>query len=151
MTPASDGPKMRDALKRLELSAIAFGSASRPTILYVSCWRDGTSSTRTSPFRNAIVYSIHGSATPLTAINASATAVTSWPICVPITSRRASSRSVSTPAKSPKSVNGRNCASAMIPTANGSPCVSWRTNQLSAIRCIQEPVWEMAWPAKKSR
>jgi hypothetical protein len=33
MMPASDGPKMRDALKRLELSAIAFGSASRPTIL----------------------------------------------------------------------------------------------------------------------
>ena len=30
MMPASDGPKMRDALKRLELSAIAFGSVVAP-------------------------------------------------------------------------------------------------------------------------
>jgi len=53
--PAAAGPKIRDALKRLELSAIAFGNSLRPTIRYVSCWRDGTSSTSTSPLRNAIV------------------------------------------------------------------------------------------------
>ena len=52
--PATDGPRIRDALKRLELSAIAFGSVSRPTIRYVSCWRDGASSTRIAPFTNAI-------------------------------------------------------------------------------------------------
>ncbi len=38
----------------------------------------------------------------------------------------------------------------MIPTANAE-WVSWSTNQPSAIRCIHEPVCEIAWPAKKSR
>jgi len=32
ITPPRAGPKMREALKRLELSAIAFGSSLRPTI-----------------------------------------------------------------------------------------------------------------------
>ena len=32
MTPATAGPKMRDALNSVELSAIAFGRSSRPTI-----------------------------------------------------------------------------------------------------------------------
>jgi hypothetical protein len=32
MIPASEGPKMRDALNKLALSAIAFGNASRPTM-----------------------------------------------------------------------------------------------------------------------
>ena len=53
--PAIAGPKIRDALKSVELSAIAFGRSSRPTIRYVSCWRDGTSSTSTVPLMKAIV------------------------------------------------------------------------------------------------
>ena len=55
MTPAMAGPKIREALKSVELSAIAFGRSSRPTIRYVSCWRDGTSSTSTVPLMKAIV------------------------------------------------------------------------------------------------
>jgi hypothetical protein len=39
----------------------------------------------------------------------------------------------------------------MIPTASELPCVSCRTNQLSAIRCIHDPDWEIACPKKKSR
>ena len=84
-------------------------------------------------------------------VHASATAVMSCETCVQTTRRRASSRSVKTPAKSPNRLNGRNCATAMIPTANESPCVSWRTNQLSAIRCIHDPDCEIACPKKKSR
>jgi hypothetical protein len=45
---------------------------------------------------------------------------------------------------------GANWANAITPTSNGE-CVSWRMNQPSAIRCIQEPVWETACPAKKRR
>ena len=74
----------------------------------------------------------------------------SWPACVAITVRRASSRSASTPANRPKSVNGRNVASAITPTANAE-WVSWKTNQPSAMRCIHEPIWETVWPAKKRR
>ena len=67
-----------------------------------------------------------------------------------MTVRRASSRSVNTPANSPNSVNGRNVASAITPTANAE-CVSWKTNQPSAIRCIHEPTCDTAWPPKKRR
>jgi hypothetical protein len=45
---------------------------------------------------------------------------------------------------------GKNCAKAITPTSNAE-CVSWRTNQPSAIRCIHEPVWETIWPPKKRR
>jgi hypothetical protein len=38
----------------------------------------------------------------------------------------------------------------MTPTSNGE-CVSWSTNQPSAMRCIHEPDCETAWPAKKRR
>ena len=42
-SPAMAGPKMRDALKRLELSAIALGSSGLPTIWMVNAWRTGVS------------------------------------------------------------------------------------------------------------
>ena len=76
--------------------------------------------------------------------------MTSCDACVTITSLRASSRSVMTPAKSPNSMKGRKVASARRPTATGSS-VSWSMNQPSAKRCIHEPTWETAWPAKKRR
>ena len=53
-TPPSAGPAMRAMLNRLELSAIAFGSSSRPTIRNVSDWRAGASSTSAVPLRAAI-------------------------------------------------------------------------------------------------
>ncbi len=71
-------------------------------------------------------------------------------VCVPITVRRASSRSAKTPANSPNSMYGRNCANAITPTSNAE-CVSWRMNQPRAIRCIHEPVWETICPPKKRR
>ena len=61
---------------------------------------------------------------PAIAIHASAVAVTSWPACVAITVRRASSRSARTPANRPNTVNGRKVASAITPTANAE-WVSW--------------------------
>ena len=54
MSPASAGPKMRAVLNRLELSAIAFGSSSRPTIWKVRFWRDGASKTSAVPESAAI-------------------------------------------------------------------------------------------------
>ena len=44
-TPASAGPRIRAVLNRLELSAIAFGSSSRPTSWIVRFWRAGRSNT----------------------------------------------------------------------------------------------------------
>ena len=55
-----------------------------------------------------------------------------------------------TPATRLKSVNGMNWQSARIPTATGE-CVSERMSQACATRCIQVPVLEMTWPAKKRR
>ena len=45
---------MRAVLKRLELSAIAFGSSARPTIWNVRFWRDGASKTSAVPVSTAI-------------------------------------------------------------------------------------------------
>ncbi len=53
-TPASAGPAIRARLTRLELSATAFGSSSRPTIWKVSDCLAGASSTRTDPMPAAI-------------------------------------------------------------------------------------------------
>ena len=52
--PPSAGPAMRAMLKRLELSATAFGSSSRPTIWNVRDWRAGASSTSAVPISAAI-------------------------------------------------------------------------------------------------
>jgi hypothetical protein len=48
----------------------------------------------------------------------------SWHVWVATTRRRASTRSVTTPAKRPNTMKGKNCANAITPTANGE-CVSW--------------------------
>ena len=75
---------------------------------------------------------------------------TSAAACVPITVRRASSRSTSTPAKRPKTVNGRNWHRASTPTATGE-WVSWSTSHAAAMFCIHVPLTDTIWPAKKSR
>ncbi len=69
---------------------------------------------------------------------------------VMITSRRLSTRSASTPAKRPKTVNGMKRQKASAPTAIGE-CVSSTTSQASATFCIQVPLTEISWPVKKSR
>ena len=48
-TPAIAGPITREALRRPELRATAFGSSLRPTISKVRDWRPGASSTRATP------------------------------------------------------------------------------------------------------
>ena len=63
---------------------------------------------------------------------------------------RLSKRSTITPAKRPKIVNGRNCASASTPTATGE-WVSVMISQPLAMFCIHEPVTETIWPPKKRR
>ncbi len=67
-----------------------------------------------------------------------------------MTVRHASSRSTTTPAIRLKSVNGMNWQSARIPTATGE-CVSERTSQAWATRCIHVPMFEMTCPVKKRR
>ena len=97
---------MRAVLKRLELSAIAFGSSSRPTSWNVRFWRDGRSKTSAMPVSAAIAYTSHGCTCPSSVIAASTaekTICTDW---VTITVRRLSKRSVTTPANRPSSVNG---------------------------------------------
>ena len=47
--PAIAGPTTRDALKRLELRATAFGSSRSPTIWKVSVCRPGASNTSATP------------------------------------------------------------------------------------------------------
>ncbi len=148
--PARAGPHTREALKTLELSATAFCSSARPTMRYVSCWRAGASSTWTVPPRNAITYTCHASTTPSSVIVAIVEASTMCPICVPITVRRGSSRSTTTPANRLKAVNGRNCASASRPTASGD-FVSVRISHACVIRCIHVPGSEIVWPLKKRR
>jgi hypothetical protein len=61
--------------------------------------------------------------------------------------RRTSNRSITVPAKRPKSVTGSSCASASEPTATAEP-VSSKTSQYAAICCIQWPTNETAWLAK---
>ena len=53
-TPARAGPKIRAVLNRLELSATAFGSSSRPTIWNVRFCREGASNTSAVPVSAAI-------------------------------------------------------------------------------------------------
>ena len=70
--------------------------------------------------------------------------------CVVITSWRLSKRSASTPANSPKSVNGRKRQKARMPTASGERVWS-ATNQARAIICIQVPKTDTSCPVKKRR
>ena len=127
-TPASAGPKMRAVLNMLELSAIAFGSSSRPTSCIVRFWRAGRSKTTARPVSIAIAYTCHVCTFPIRVTAASSAEKTSCADCVTITVRRLSNRSATTPAKRPKSVNGPKRASDSTPTAIGE-CVSERISQ----------------------
>ena len=84
---------------------------------------------------------------PVSVSTASATAVIIERNSQAIAVRLTSSRSISVPTKSPKSVTGKSCASASAPTATAE-CVSWMTSHEAAICCIQVPVNETAWPAR---
>ena len=89
-------------------------------------------------------------AVPVSVITASATDTTSATPCVAITSLRESTRSATTPAASPKTVNGTNRQKTRAPTASGDP-ESSSTSQASATFCIHEPARETSCPAKKIR
>ena len=71
-------------------------------------------------------------------------------VCVAITIRRGSQRSLTTPANSPSSVNGAYWQTASTPTSTGE-CVSRTISHDWAIRCIHVPVFETICPAKNSR
>ena len=149
-TPATAGPTTREALKRLAFRATAFGSSSRPTIWKVSACRPGASKTSAVPPSAARAYACHTSAAPVKASTASASETSIDAAWVVITSLRLSNRSATTPAKSPKIVNGTKRQNASTPTASGDE-VSPTTNQASAMFCIQVPTSDMSWPVKKSR
>ena len=123
-TPAIPGPTMRDALKTLVLSAIAFGSSARPTSWYTSAWRPGESKTWAIPAKRARTYRCQTWATPDNARAASTIETAIELACVAITSRRLSRRSARTPANRPKSVWGEKRQKVRIPTASGEPVSS---------------------------
>ena len=150
ITPPAAGPTTRAALKRLELSAIALGSSSRPTIWNVSACRAGASSTRTMPRSAVSRYTSWTVTTPPSVSPVSAKARSMEAVWVPITVLLASIRSTSTPANSPSTVNGRNWKTARMPTATGEWVIS-STSQAVAMFCIQVPLTEITWPEKKRR
>ena len=149
-TPPSAGPITRPALKSDELSAIAFGSSSRPTSRKVKAWRFGASKTSAAPPQNASTKYGHTTSTPANASAASTAATTIELACVIITTRRLSNRSASTPEKRPKIMNGANRAKTRAPTYTGE-CVSERMSQGSAVSCIHVPITETSCPVKNRR
>ena len=64
-------------------------------------------------------------------------------ICVQMRTRRFGSASAATPANSPRTMTGMNCAAATMPSQIGS-WVSSRTSQAWATCCIQVPTSEIA-------
>jgi hypothetical protein len=134
-TPPSAGPAMRAMLNRLELSAIAFGSSSRPTIWNVSDWRAGASSTSAVstqsgdrvdvPRRRMARHGVdreHGAQRHLHRLRDDHRLAVVEAVAM-------------TPAKRPKIVNGPKRQKERIPIATGS-CVSVSTNQYMAMFCI---------------
>ena len=67
-----------------------------------------------------------------------------------MTSFRDSKRSATTPATSPKTVNGTNLQNASAPIAIAEP-ESSMTSHASATFCIHVPASETSWPVKKMR
>ena len=67
-----------------------------------------------------------------------------------MTSFRDSNRSATTPATSPKTVNGTKRQNASAPIASGDP-ESSMTSHASATFCIHVPASETSWPVKKMR
>ncbi len=102
-TPAIAGPKIREALKRLELSAIALGSSERPTIWMVKAWRTGVSRMSTDPLAVASRNTSHTWALWVSASPASAAATHMSAAWVKISARRPFSLSASEPPNRPKS------------------------------------------------
>ena len=102
-TPAIAGPKTREALNRLELSAIALGSSERPTIWMVNACRTGVSTMRIAPDAVAMRNTSHTWALWVSARPASAAATAIDADCVNTRVRRPLILSASDPPKSPKS------------------------------------------------
>ena len=146
-SPPIPGPTIREALKMLELSAIALGSSARPTISMVNACRAGVSKTSTVPYAAASRSTSHTVAMWVSARTLSTAASTIEVACVPIRVRRTSSRSMTAPPSSPSTAKGPNWQAARMPTA-AAEWVSWSTNQAWATFCTQVPLIEIPCPMK---
>ncbi len=108
----------------------------------MSAWRAGESTTATSPEKVARAYTSNGVITPDRVSTASISDALQSSVCVVVTRRSGSSRSIRAPEKSPKNVNGRNWQSASRPTATAE-CVRSRISQVAANRSTQVPIDEI--------
>ena len=89
---------------------------------------------------------------PSSARTASTAENTICTVCVTITMRRLSNRSVTTPANRPSTVNGPNRQTVRRPTARPREWgASSTTTHASPMFCIQVPATEVSWPTKKRR
>jgi hypothetical protein len=106
-TPATAGPTTRAPLKIIELSAIALGKSSRPTISTTKVWRAGMSKAVTRPLIAArmITYSTRTTPAQVSAARMNAFNISST--CVVTINRRRSAWSTITPANSVTSSTGK--------------------------------------------
>ena len=148
--PAAAGPITRAPLNIAELRATALPTSSRPTSSKANDCRTGMSTAFAIPSRNASRRIIQTSTMPpMTRTDRTAARIIIV-TCVQIRTRRFGSASAATPANSPRTMTGMNCAAATTPSQIGS-WVSSRTSHAWATCCIQVPTSEIAWPEKNSR
>jgi len=148
--PPMAGPITRAPLNIAEFSATALMRSSRPTISMPNDWRTGMSTAFATPRASAMRTSIQIWIEPVTTSRKTMTARIIFVTCVAMSSRRLGHESAMTPANSPNTRTGRNCAATITPSQIGS-CVSVRTSHDCATCCIQVPMSEIAWPMKNSR
>ena len=109
-SPATAGPRIRDALNRAELSPTAFATSSRPTISTANAWRVGMSIALVMPRSAARTMTCQTSTTPV-AVSANRTkARTIATVWVAISVLRLGSWSAITPPNRPKMITGPNWA-----------------------------------------
>ena len=123
---------------------------SGPTISITKLWRAGLSSAFTLPRTSTRANTIQGVTTPLTVTANSASAGTTMPSWVSISSLRLSKRSASSPPYAPISNIGANCSAASSPTATPL-LVRRRISHVSATIWTQLPLSDTTWPVKYRR
>ncbi len=148
--PATAGPITRAPLNIAELIATALPTSRAPTISIANAWRTGMSTAFAQPRSRASTMIIQTSTTPVSVSTVRTIASSIITTCTASSVCRFGRTSASTPANSPSTITGRNCAPATTPSQNGSP-VSVRTSQPWATCWTQVPMSESAWPTKNSR
>ena len=103
----------------------------------------------TMPRQVARTKTCHTRTWPLSVSAASVSGSTIEIDCVTMRMRRRSTRSARMPPKVAKRKTGASVANEVTPSRAAEP-VRRKTSQDSATDCIQVPVSEMSWPAKKS-